>query len=166
MLKQNLVGIISDSHDHRLNIQKAVEEFNKAGCSLVVHAGAYVAPFTIREFGKLTCPLVGVFGNNDGERKGLLTQFSRIGALHEPPHEFVHYNRRFVVMHDPVYLEEYLARDDMDVIIYGHLHEIDIRPGKPLVINPGESCSWLAGRSTIVMLDLDTMETDLLDLEK
>ena len=69
-------------------------------------------------------------------------------------------------MHDPVNLEEYLARDDMDVIIYGHLHEIDIRPGKPLVINPGESCSWLTGRSTIVMLDLDTMGTELLDLEK
>lgn len=166
MLKQNLVGIISDSHDHRPNIQKAVEEFNKAGCSLVVHAGDYVAPFTVREFGKLTCPLVGVFGNNDGERKGLLAQFSRIGALYEPPHEFAHYNRRFVVMHDPVKLEEYLARDDIDIIIYGHLHEIDIRRGKPLVINPGESCSWLTGRSTIVMLDLDTMETELLDLEK
>ena len=67
-------------------------------------------------------------------------------------------------MHEPDYLEKYLAQDNIDVIVYGHLHEIDIRPGKPLVINPGESCSWLTERSTIVLLDLATMKTELVDL--
>ena len=164
MLNKNLVGIISDTHDHRSNIQKAVAEFNNAGCSLVIHAGDYVAPFTVQEFGKLACPLVGVFGNNDGERKGLATLYAPIGSLYEPPHEFVHYDMRFVVMHEPDKLATYMARDEIDVIVYGHLHEIDIRPGKPLVINPGESCLWLSDRATIVLLDLSTMDVNLLDL--
>lgn len=165
MVKQNLVGIISDTHDHRENIQKAVAEFNNAGCSLVIHAGDYVAPFTVREFENLTCRLTGVFGNNDGERKGLMNQYSRIGELHTPPHVFTHYSKKFAVMHEPVYLDKYLSQENVEVIVYGHTHEIDIRRGKPLVINPGESCSWLTGRSTIVLLDLSSMITELVDLE-
>ena len=165
MLKDNLVGIISDTHDNRSSIKKAVSTFNKAGCSLIVHAGDYVAPFTFREFVKLEGRFVGVFGNNDGEIKGLKKQFSQIGSLRKPPYEFTHYDKRFVVMHAPDYLDDYLAYDDIDIIVYGHLHKIDIRTGKPLVINPGECCSWLTGRSTVVILDVSNMEAKLVELE-
>ncbi len=165
MLKDNLVGIISDTHDNRSSIHKAVEKFNEAGCSLTVHAGDFIAPFTIREFEKLEGDFIGVFGNNDGEIKGLKEQFSHIGALYNPPYEFIYMDKKFVVMHAPVYLDQYIADDTMDVVIYGHLHKIDIRPGKPLVINSGECCSWLTGRSTIVVLDLTDMNTELIDLD-
>jgi len=166
MLKDNLVGIISDTHDNRSSIKKAVNVFNKAGCSLIVHAGDYIAPFTIREFEKLEGRFIGVFGNNDGEIKGLKKKFSRIGALHKPPYKFTHYDKHFVIMHAPDFLDTYLSDDDQDVIVYGHLHKIDIRHGKPLVINPGECCSWLTGRSTIVILDLSNMNTKLVDVGK
>jgi len=165
MPEKDMVGIISDTHDHRANIANAVETFNRAGCSLVIHGGDYVAPFTVREFEKLSCPFVGVFGNNDGERRGLTALFSKIGALHDAPHEFTHASKRFAIMHEPVYLDDYKNNSDFDVVVYGHLHEIDIREGKPLVINPGESCSWLSGRSTVVILDLSTMKPELIDLE-
>lgn len=164
MNEKTIVGIISDTHDHRENIRKAVDTFNDAGCSLIIHAGDFVAPFTVREFGRLACPLVGVFGNNDGERKGLTVQFEKIGSLHVAPHEFDYEGKRFAVMHEPIYLENFTRRDDVDVVIYGHIHKIDIHPGNPLVINPGESCSWLTGRSTVVLLDLATMEPKLIDL--
>lgn len=165
MLHDNIVGIISDTHDNRDSIIKAVDTFNKAGCSLVVHAGDYIAPFTIREFEKIKGNFLGVFGNNDGEKKGLIAQFSKIGALYEPPLEFTHSGKRFVVMHEPDYLDNYLKNNEVDIIIYGHSHEIDIRKGKPIVINPGECCSWLTGRSTVVLLDLSDMKTELLNLE-
>jgi len=164
MLENTIVGIISDTHDNRPSIIKAVDIFNKAGCSLIVHAGDYVAPFTIREFEKLEGKFLGVFGNNDGEKKGLSEEFSRIGSLHEPPYEFTHFDKRFVVMHEPDYLDKYISDGDLDVIIYGHLHKIDIRDGKPLVINPGECCSWLTGRSTVVLLDISNMDVKLIDL--
>jgi len=54
--------------------------------------------------------------------------------------------------------------EDIDFIVYGHLHKIDIRYGKPLVINPGECCSWLTGRSTVVLLDISDMNAELIDL--
>ncbi|MBA7568616.1 hypothetical protein ES708_10348 [subsurface metagenome] len=159
-----IIGIISDTHDNRAKIIKAVKEFNNTGCQLVIHAGDFVAPFTIREFEKLACPLIGVYGNNDGERKGLAAQFSKIGSLHDPPHEFEFGGKRFAVMHDPTYLERYIGNDTVNVVIYGHTHKIDIRQGKPLIINPGESCSWLTDHSTIVLLNSETLETKLVNL--
>lgn len=165
MRKENMVGIVSDTHDNRQCIARSVALFNDMGCSLIIHAGDFVAPFTIREFEKLEGTLVGVFGNNDGERKGLADQFAGIGAIFKPPHEFTWYNKRFVVMHSPGRLNEFLGRDDVDVIVYGHLHKIDIRRGKPLVINPGECCAWLTGRSTAASIDLDTMHAEIFDLD-
>jgi len=164
MVKDSMVGIISDSHDNLPAIRKAVDAFNDAGCSLIVHAGDYIAPFTAREFGKLHGDFIGVFGNNDGEKKGLTAQFSRFGKLYEPPHEFTYRGIAFAVMHDPEALGDFMKRRDVDVVVYGHTHEIDIRPGKPLVINPGECGLWLTGRSTVVFLDLEGMKTDIVDL--
>lgn len=164
MKRENLVGIISDTHDNRSSIQKAVKLFNDAGCALVIHAGDYIAPFTSREFSKLEGDFIGVFGNNDGERKGLRSMFAEIGELHDPPFEFPYRGKRFVIMHDPAPLERYLTRSDIDIIVYGHLHEIDIRPGKPMIINPGECCSWLTGRSTLVIVDIESMEPKLVEV--
>ena len=164
MLHENMVGIISDTHDNRFSINRAVEVFNNAGCSLVIHAGDYIAPFTVREFEKLNAKFIGVFGNNDGEKKGLREKFEKIGKITKPPFEFSYNSKKFVVMHEPYYLEQYLGYDDLDVIVYGHVHKIDIRPGKPMVINPGECCSWLTDRSTVVLLDLLNMNTQLVDL--
>jgi uncharacterized protein len=165
MRKENMIGIMSDTHDHRKAISLAVAEFNNAGCSLVIHGGDYVAPFTFIDLKKLEGKFVGVFGNNDGEKRGLLEQAGEIGVIMEPPFEFIHHDKKIVVMHEPVYLKKYLSRDDIDVIVYGHIHKVDIRPGKPLVINPGECCSWLTGHSTVALLDLDTMNPQVLELK-
>ncbi len=164
MIHEHIVGIISDTHDHRECIRLAVNAFNDAGCGLVIHAGDIVAPFTIREFEKLRGRFIGVFGNNDGEKKGLSKLFGRIGALYAPPHEFVYAGKRFAVMHAPDYLDSLLEKGGLDVIVYGHTHKIDIVTGPPLVINPGECCAWLTGRSTVAFLDLSTMNVETLDL--
>lgn len=62
-------------------------------------------------------------------------------------------------------LDKYIVRHNVDVIIYGHTHKIDIRHEEPMVINPGECCSWLTGRSTVVLLDCETLEAEVIDLE-
>lgn len=164
MAVDRLVGIMSDTHDDRGAIRSAVAAFNRAGCGLVLHAGDVIAPFTIVEFENLNAPFIGVFGNNDGERKGLAARFAVIGSLFAPPHEFTYRGKRFLLMHEPYTLEDSLGRTDLDVVVYGHTHAIDIRPGRPLAINPGECCSWLTGRSTVVLLDLGTMGTEVIDL--
>ena len=164
MLKENLVGIISDTHDNRKLIKKAADIFNERECALIVHAGDYIAPFTFFDLEGLQGSFIGVYGNNDGEKKGLAEKFSAIGTIYEPPHEFDYLGKHFALMHSPDIMGDFISRGDIDVIIYGHLHEIDIRYGRPLVINPGECCGYLTGRSTIAVLDLSDMTVELIDL--
>ena len=51
-----------------------------------------------------------------------------------------------------------------DVIVSAHTHVPEIKQGSPLYINPGECCGWLSGKSTVMMLDLETLRPEIIDL--
>ncbi|HIC95282.1 TPA: metallophosphoesterase, partial [Candidatus Bipolaricaulota bacterium] len=146
------LGIISDTHDNLRKIAQAVELFNREEVDLVLHAGDFVSPFTAREFERLQARLIGVFGNNDGDKLYLLERYQGIGELHEDHHELELNGRRIVLMHQPKLLEALIASRKYDVIIYGHTHEVDLSDGPPLVLNPGEASGWLTGRATVALL--------------
>jgi putative phosphoesterase len=71
-----LIGAVSDSHDNLPLIEKAVKVINNQKVALVLHAGDYIAAFTVARFAQLNCPLIGVFGNNDGDHELLKRRFS------------------------------------------------------------------------------------------
>jgi putative phosphoesterase len=156
-----LVGIIADTHDNRRTIEKAVKLFNHRGVGMVFHAGDVVSPFTVLDFSKLACVMVAVFGNNDGEKIGLQKAFSSLGTIVVGPHQCEFGGKRFILMHEAACIEALRASSMADVIIYGHTHEIDVRTGETLVINPGEGGGWLSGRATAALLDLTTMKVDI-----
>ncbi len=151
------LGIMSDSHDNVPLIARAVALFNSQGVDLVLHAGDFVSPFTNLEFRKLTARLVGVFGNNDGDRPGLLGRFADIGQLQAGPWEIEAGGRKIVLMHEPDSLKRLMRASKADLVVYGHTHRVDIRQGPPMVVNPGECGGWLYGTSNVVTLDLDTL---------
>ena len=159
-----LVGVISDTHDNMNMLKKAVDLFNEREVEHVLHAGDYIAPFTAREFRRLNCRLVGVFGNNDGEKFGLVKNFEGFAELHEGIHQLELNGKMIALTHYPEIAETLAGRGSYDVVIYGHTHRADIREGESLVINPGECGGWLEGKSTVVILDLSTMRTELVNL--
>lgn len=69
-----IIGALSDTHDNLPKIEKAVKFFNKKKVDFVLHAGDFVAPFAVDRLNKLSCEWLGVFGNNDGEKKGLASK--------------------------------------------------------------------------------------------
>jgi putative phosphoesterase len=152
------IGIIADTHDNLPQVAKAVELFNHQRVDLVLHAGDFVAPFAAREFTGLQMRLTGVFGNNDGDKLLLLNRLKGKGELYEDYHELELEGKKIVLMHQPKFLEALIASRRYDLIVYGHTHQIDIREGSPLVINPGECCGWTTGNSTVAIVDLDTMK--------
>ena len=160
----HIVGLIADTHDNRATSAKAVQVFNERRAGLVIHAGDFVAPFNFREFSKLRARLVGVFGNNDGEQFGLREKFSGIGEIYSAPYEFYYSGKRILLMHDPWSLEALCKSGVYDIIIYGHTHEPEVRKEETLVVNPGECGGWLNGRSTIGVLDLSTMDVEIIEL--
>ncbi len=159
-----IVGILSDTHDNMNMLKKAVDYFIEQRVSLVLHAGDYVAPFTARELGRLPCKLIGVFGNNDGDKLLLTKKYDGIGQLFEGVHQLEIEGKVIALTHYPEIAETLASRGAYDVVVYGHTHRAQIREGKSLLVNPGECCGWLEGKSTIATLDLQRMRAELVNL--
>lgn len=156
-----MIGLMSDSHDHLPAIRRAVDLFNRVGCSLVIHAGDVVAPFAARELRNLRCPVKAVFGNCDGEKEGLTTVFQEFGQIAAGPLLFSHDHLRFYVSHYP--LEQPPA--EVDVVVFGHTHRAQVnRDGNLVVVNPGEVCGWVKGVSTVAILDPASLVVDIIPL--
>jgi len=164
MPESTLVGLMADTHDNKDAILRAVTVFNGRHVGLVLHAGDYIAPFNARWMSELSAPMHGVFGNNDGERFGLKALFQPVGEIHRPSFALDWGGKRLLLMHEPDELDALAASKCYDAIVYGHTHEVDIRPGEPLVVNPGEACGWTTGRATVGILDLATMSVDVVDV--
>lgn len=158
------IGVIADTHDNLPLIARAVELFNHQNVDLVLHAGDFVSPFAAAKFEDLRMRLIGVFGNNDGDKLLLLGRLKDKGDLYEDYHELELEGKKIVLMHQPKFLEALITSGRYDLIVYGHTHEIDIREGSPLVVNPGECGSWITGNSTVAIVDLKTMKADIYTL--
>jgi uncharacterized protein len=74
------IGIISDTHDDIENVRRAIGIFSKEEVLYVIHAGDYVFPGSVMEFKNLNARLIGVLGNNDGERGLLLKAFLEVAS--------------------------------------------------------------------------------------
>jgi len=161
-----LLGIMADSHDNLPKIERAVSFFNQKGVKLVLHAGDFIAPFVARKLKDLNCPLVGVFGNNDGEKKGLGDKIASInGEVHTPPYSFERKGKNILLVHDPEMLKG-MDLFSFDLVIYGHTHEEEIKKeGQRIILNPGECGGWLTGRSTVALVDLKSMEVSINTLD-
>lgn len=159
------IGICSDSHDHTTNLRRAVDTFKRQGVEAILHAGDFVAPFTVEVLREAGVPVYGVYGNCDGERIGLAKQFEGLGELHREPHIFEFDGLKFVMMHHPEWVEAFRNPELADVIIHGHTHELRVEEGNPCVINPGEV---FGGRShngpTVVVFDTVTRKPDVYQL--
>lgn len=158
------VGLIADTHDNMPKIEAAVELFKSNGVVMVIHAGDFIAPFSVKPFSQLGCKLVAVFGNNDGEKIGLLRAAEGFGELHAKVAILELGGRRVAVMHEPELLEAMKRSSMFDVIVYGHTHKLSIERDQCLVINPGEACGWLTGCSTAAVLDLEMLDVSIHEL--
>jgi putative phosphoesterase len=159
------LGVLADSHDHLDFLEKAVDLFRQRQVQAVVHAGDFVAPFTVPVLGQAGCKVYGVYGNNDGERVLLQRRFAEIGGeLHERPHEFELGGQRVLVLHEPVGLEGLARAGTWALVVYGHTHQVDLREGPTVILNPGEVCGWLTGRATAAVVELPQGWVEVVEL--
>ena len=157
-----LLGIISDTHDRMSMVRKARSLFRERDITTIVHAGDFISPFVIPLFEEFL--MYGTFGNNDGEKKGLIKVIESFGSIFSPPYFFNWQEKRFALLHEQFDVDKLDGTGEFDVIVYGHLHTAEIRRGKALIINPGETGGWLYGRSTIAILDCKSMKAELIEL--
>jgi len=158
------IGVMADSHENMPMIARAVEIFNSEGVGLVLHAGDIISPITAKELGKLDAKMIAVFGNNDGEKLFLREKFKNIGELYERAWEGEVDGKRILLMHSPETLHALERSGNYDIIVYGHTHEVDVRKGRTLVVNPGECGGWLTGKCTVAIIDTRDMSVEIREL--
>lgn len=154
------IGLIADTHDHRVRIREAVSILNRAEVDVVLHAGDYCSPFAVRDLSALDAPLHGITGNNDGDLFQLARAFEEIGArLEQQWWATAIGGRRILLMHEPRGVDDVAAGGPFDLVVHGHTHEADERRiGDTLIVNPGEVCGWLGGIGSLALYDADAHE--------
>lgn len=161
------IGIITDSHDHQRHILRAVEIFNQQQVECVFHCGDIVSPFAAKPFAEVKARFFAVYGNNDGETVGLKQTINAFGGeIHSPCYKGMHDGKKIFMTHSPAFIDEIAMSGQYDLVLYGHTHKMDIRQVKAsLVMNPGESIGWLTGKANVALVELETMEYQLLSLD-
>lgn len=163
-----IIGLISDTHDRLSLIDEAVKQLNSLNVELVLHAGDFISPFVTNSFKNLKAPLIGVFGNNDGDRVLLKQKFAEFGADIRGRFAFeIIDGLRIALLHgdNSELMRSLLELESYDVLIFGHTHvPKTYRKGNTLIINPGEVCGLLTGKPTMSLLDTSTLEVKTIPL--
>ena len=159
------IGIFADSHDHLDNIRRAVTVFNQRDCEMVIFAGDLVSTIAIPPLRRLNCPLVGCFGDNEGNRIGVFSGISMVGQMADPPFGIrTPDGTRILVTHQRELVLGQL--EGSDVVVFGHTHRAVIRSdsNERLFINPGETGGWTYRKPSVALLDTATLHADIFSL--
>ncbi len=179
------IGILSDTHDDIDNTNKAIDIFQENDVKAVIHAGDIISPPVITEFYRLTekgVKLFGIFGNNDGEKRGLKNAFEIVGGkLLGDVGKIELDGLKFCIYHgqDLKKKEKIIKSGKFDVFVFGHTHtrypkDVDAKIiNDTIVLNPGTAHSVARtfssdtkyfGESSIVIFDTTTKQYKFFDL--
>ncbi|NPA06752.1 MAG: metallophosphoesterase [Chloroflexi bacterium] len=152
------IAVLSDTHDNIWTLTRALPQLRTA--DIVLHAGDWVAPFILKRLAEgLAAPIHGVFGNNDGERRGLAALANQYDHVHlHGDFAFLEFGGyRIAVVHYPELAQELARTGSWDLVVYGHNHQArEVRQGSTLLLNPGELFGGLTGRSSWALVDTVT----------
>jgi len=156
-----LAALVADSHDNLPMIERAVEVCGQRGAEVLLHAGDFVSPFAAKAWVKFDGAIMAVFGNNDGERAGLRNV---IPDVQQGPHLFEVGGRKVLVSHREEDITEPLL-EQAELVVVAHTHRSDVgRRGNAILVNPGEVGAWLTGRGTVALVDLNSLEVEVVEL--
>ena len=114
---------------------------------------------------KTTLSLEAIYGNNDGERHGLRLAYEKLCVL-EDFKEIKINGKKIAVIHgtNQALVDALQKSGIYDLVIRGHTHKMEVSKGKTMVINPGETCGYLSGEKTVIILDSSDLSWELIRL--
>jgi putative phosphoesterase len=161
------IGIMSDTHDRLDAVEKAIDLFNREKVEHVLHAGDLVSPFVAPKFARLKAKLYIVWGNNDGDKEFIRVKFGEIGITPLGNFAALELDGKKIALlhgtHEEI-VGALLRSGTFDVVVCGHNHRAEIKKGNTLLVNPGETCGYLTGRSTVGLLDLTKLTGEIVEL--
>jgi putative phosphoesterase len=159
------IGIMADIHDNVDNLRHAIGRFNAEGCSLVLLAGDFVSPLVVPSMRKLTGKVVACFGDNDGNQRGIIGGMEIVGTLGYGP--FSHQTSdglKILMAHQLNDVKDCIG--DEEIIVFAHTHRPSVVKDRKdrLFINPGEVGGWMFRKPTVVILDTESRQADVVNL--
>ena len=155
--------VVADSHDNLSAIGELLKKKNYNLSNYVIHLGDIISPFALIKFLNTKKKVIGVFGNNDGDKSKLKELCS---ALHDQPLRLSIGGISFTLFHgfgssDLTRKVIYSLAKDLsvtggkEVILYGHTHSAEVRRFQNvLVVNPGALSGYLAERKTYATIEI------------
>lgn len=141
------IGIMSDSHRDTHHTRLFIEHLKDAGAEYLIHAGDLEIVENLQSLHESGLRYVSVFGNNDAPLGVHRDRF----FIHKEPHYFAIGDLKIKLMHMPFYL----SRDEADIIVYGHTHQVKFKYNDGLlVINPGEICARETDKHEALLLEV------------
>ena len=163
-----LIGIMSDSHDRIQGFKDALSLFSKRNVELILHAGDMIGSGNCYAFESLGVPVKLVFGNNDGDRVGLVRDFAEVGAEYLGDFgEIEADGLKIALLHgtDEALVRAIVASQAYDIVVRGHNHHAEATShGKTLLINPGEIWGHLTGLSSVALLETTALKVERIEL--
>ena len=159
------IGVFADAHDHIDNVRRAVAEFNRNACDLVLFAGDFVSPLIVPALRKIGCPLFSCFGDNDGNRIGIHGGMRIVGGVAEPPVGIqAEDGTRILLTHVLNDVRGNLG--DANVVIFAHTHRPSVATDANgrLFLNPGETSGWAFRKPSIAILETDPLNARIIHL--
>lgn len=151
-----LLAILSDSHDHWQNLEKAVTLANAEHCDHLIFAGDLIAPPGLKLLETFSGPTTWVWGNNEGERHKL-TQLSDASdklTLAGDILETELGGLKLFMNHYPRITELAAKAAEFDLCIHGHTHIYrEETIGQTLLLNPGEIQGYITGTPSFIIFD-------------
>jgi uncharacterized protein len=136
------IAILSDSHDHILNLRAAVTYCNAYNVNLLIHCGDLISPFMLEELAAFGGAVHLIYGNNAGDqhlisrdcgtRYPAITHHGILGTVEAG-------GRRLAFTHYPELARGLASQNLFDAVCCGHNHRHHVQKiGRTLLINPGE----------------------------
>lgn len=161
------VAIISDTHDHILNLRATVTYCNAYSVTVLIHCGDLISPFMLDELAKFGGAVHLIYGNNAGDQhlisQSCGTRFPSIfhhgvlGAVEAG-------GRKIAFTHYPEMARGLAHQGAFDVVCCGHNHRYKVEKiGDTLLVNPGELLGK-DGRPGFCILDCATLETERVEV--
>lgn len=167
------VCIVSDSHDNRALLRRAVADALERGAQAVLHCGDVVAPSTLTVLQQFGLPVHVIHGNNAGD----LYMMARISAQPGSVVQFYGQDagislaqRRIFLVHYPHYARALATTGEWDIVCCGHDHKIGVeqvdnmRGGKTWLVNPG-TVGGIGAEPTYILADLEAMTFEHCEVE-
>lgn len=160
-----LLGIISDTHEHIENIEKAKRLFAEKGASPIIHLGDYCAGPSVRAFAGTK--IIGILGNNDGDVLRIEQNFKQIDGDFRWEFCVLEFDGLTIACYHgtvPEITEALIGCKKYDVVLSGHTHESSLATlDGVLALNPG-SAHGFGKAGTVALLETTMKKAEIITL--